>query len=142
MKDNIELLSKIIKTAQVGQIRIRCIMHSTVCISFRNTLESQLKEYKSIEREARAIAAARGWELEFLTPIIKAMLNLGIRTYLYFCKEDNRIASLLIKGSALGMIIKDQNRQNLGHSDVTIATLSQKILDCEISKIQKMRGFL
>jgi len=142
MKESFELLSKIIKEAQVCQIRTRCVMRSTVCLSFKNTLASQLNEYKSIEREARAIAAARGLELEFLTPTIKAITNLGISIYLYFCKEEKRIASLLVKDCVIRMLMKAQNGQNLCHSDVMVATLSQKFLDCELAKIQKMRRFL
>lgn len=142
MTDSIKLLSSIVKTTQMGQIGIRCVMRSAVRPGLKNALKSQLREYSSIEREARSIAASRGWELESLEPAAKVMANVMTRAQLSFRGIDSRIAAMMIQGNTRGMIKSIQNMHHLKQSDVPVAILSQKLLDCETANIQQMQGFL
>ena len=63
MNNGKEILSSVLKTTQMGQVGIRSVLDTTMCPSLRKALESQLREYDSIESEAHAIASQRGWEL-------------------------------------------------------------------------------
>ena len=63
MKQNQELLSAMLKTIQLGQVEIRSVLDTTLGTSLRSALESQLREYDSMEAETYTIALQRGWEL-------------------------------------------------------------------------------
>ena len=52
MKGSKDILSSILKTTQMGQIGIRSILKSPLRSALRTELNSQLREYDAIEREA------------------------------------------------------------------------------------------
>ena len=68
MKQNQELLSAMLKTIQMGQVDIRSVLDTSLGSSLRSTLQTQLREYDSMEAEAYTIALQRGWELPELDP--------------------------------------------------------------------------
>ena len=49
MKNSKEILSSVVKTAQMGQTGIRSVLDTSMRPSLRKALESQLREYESIE---------------------------------------------------------------------------------------------
>ena len=57
MKGSQDILSSILKTAQMGQTGIRSALNVTMRPALRKALESQLQEYDAIEDEAHAIAS-------------------------------------------------------------------------------------
>ena len=61
MKNGKEILSSLLKTTQMGQLGIRSCLNSSMRPGLRKALESQLREYDTIESEAHAIASQRGW---------------------------------------------------------------------------------
>lgn len=142
MKGSKDLLSSILKTTQMGQIGIRCIMNAPIHEGLHSALQSQLNEYDSIEREAHALAQARGWELEELDPAVKGMANLMVRTQLAFCRTDSKAAAMMIYGNTRGMIKGLKNLHQFNHSDARVSLLTQKLIDHESSNIRQMQGYL
>ena len=142
MKSNQQLLSSILKTTQMGQVGIRSILDTTMRPGLRKALESQLREYDSIETEAHAIAAQRGWELSELQPGVKLMADVSSRMKLGFGNTDSKIAGMMIQGNTRGMITGLKNLHQWGNQDSQISTLSQKLLDCETANIRQMQSFL
>ena len=142
MKDSKELLSSILKTTQMGQTGIRAVMPKAVRADLKKELQSQLHQYDSIEREAHAIASARGWELEQLDPAAKMMATMYARTNLTFGPTDSRIAAMMIQGNTRGMIKSLKNQHHSKNHDGRIALLSQTLLDHETANIQKLQGYL
>lgn len=117
-------------------------MKYAVRTGLKKELSSQLSEYDSIEREAHSIAASRGWELKELDPAIKGMTNLMSRANLSFGNVDSKIAAMMIQGNTKGMVKSLKNIHQYNKSDMRVATLSQKLLDCETANIKQMQGFL
>ena len=76
MKNSKEILSSVVKTAQMGQTGIRSVLDTSMRPSLRKALESQLREYDSIETEAHTIASQRGWELKELDPGVRMMTDM------------------------------------------------------------------
>lgn len=142
MTDSIKQLSSIVKTSQIAQVTIHSIIGYAVCPGLKNALKLQLREYHSIERETRSIAAARGWELEFLPLTAKLLASLMIRVQLSSGRVDSKIAAKIIQCNTKGMIKCFQNRHQQNRSDTPVAILSQKLLDCETANIKQMQGFL
>ena len=142
MTDNVKLLSSIIKTTHIAQIRIRCIIDTAVCSELRNILKIQLRKYNSIEREARSVANARGWEFEPVCTTARVNVIIITKIQLLFWGIESRIAAMVIKASTEGIIKCIQNKHSLKQSDASVAILSEKLLDCETANIEKLQGFL
>lgn len=143
MKTNKEILSSILKTAQMGQVGIRSVLEDCIRPGLRNALESQLREYDSLESEANTIAGQRGWELKELEPAAKFLADRMSRMKLNRGDCDSKIAEMMIQGNTKGMVKGLRNLHSYPHDeDDRIATLSQKLIDCETANIRQMRPFL
>ena len=142
MKTDQEMLSSILKTTQMGQVGIRSVMGTAKSPKFRRALESQLKEYDSIEDEAHAIAGTMDWELPELRPGQKMMADMMTRMMLHFGGSDSKIAGMMIQGNTRGMIKGLKNRHQYPRRDSRVDILSQKLLDTETSNIRQMQPFL
>lgn len=142
MKNNKQMLSSILKTTQMGQVGIRCVLNTTMRPGLRKALESQLQEYDSIESEAHHIASCRGWELRELDPAVRFMAGMMTRAKLGHGNTDSKIAGMMIQGNTRGMITGLKNLHQFNTSDGQIGGLCQKLLDCENANIRQMQGFL
>lgn len=142
MKGSKDILSSILKTTQMGQVGIRCVLDTAQQPGLRNALRSQLAEYDAIEDEAHIIASARGWELEELDPAIKGLSSMMSKSMLVFGNVDSKIAAMMIEGNTKGMIKSLKNLHQYHKNDHQISVLSQKLLDCETANIKQMQGFL
>lgn len=142
MKNNKELLSSVLKTTQMGQVGIRSVLDTTMRPGLRKALESQLREYDSIETEAHSIASQRGWEVRELDPAVRFLSDMAVRMKLNGRDTDSKIAGMMIQGNTKGMVkgLKDLHR--FASSDEQIQILSQKLLDCETANIRQMQNFL
>lgn len=142
MKDSKELLSSILSTTQMGQVGIRSVLKASIRPGLRKALESQLQEYDSIEREAQSIAASRGWTLRDIEPAVKGMANMMTKARLAHGNTDSKVAAMMIQGNTRGMIVGLKDLHQSNKPDAQVATLSQKLLDCETANIRQMQGFL
>lgn len=142
MKSNKDVLASILKTTQMGQVGIRAVTNYAVRADLKRALQDQLREYDAIEREANSIAALRGWELKDLDPMAKMMSTMYARTNLSFGNPDSKIAAMMIQGNTRGLIKGLKNIHHAKDTDSRIATVSQKLMDCENANIKQMQGYL
>lgn len=142
MKNSKELLSSVLKTTQMGQVGIRSVLDISMRPGLRKALESQLREYDSIETEAHTIASQRGWELPELDPAVRFMTDAMTRMRLSRGNCDSKIADMMIQGNTKGMIKGLKNLHQFPKLDDQISTISQKLLDCETANIRQMQSFL
>lgn len=142
MKGSKDLLSSVLKTTQMGQIGIRSVLKNPLRANLRSALKSQLHEYDTIEREAHAIASARGWTLEELDPAIKIMTDIMTRTCLAIGDVDSKAASMMMRGNMRGVIKGYRSLHQFNHSDERVSILTQKLIDCEQENIRQMQGYL
>ena len=142
MKGSKDVLSSIIKTAQMGQIGIRSVLNTPVRASLQDALRSQLREYDKIEREALSFASSRGWELKQQSPSVKLMTNMMTTTRLRFGDSSSKAAAMMIQGSTKGIIKGYKNLNQYADGDERVTELAKKLLQCEQSNIQQLQGFL
>ena len=142
MQQNKDLLSSLLKTTQMGQVGIRSVLDTTMTPQLREALESQLREYDSIETEAHTLATQRGWELPELDPAIRFMADMTTRMRLTGRNAESKIAGMMIQGNTRGMIKELKNLHRLRQEDPRLETLTQKLLDCETANIRQMQDFL
>lgn len=142
MKNSKEILSSVLKTAQMGQVGIRSLLDTTMQPALRSALESQLREYDSIETEAHAIASQRGWELRELDPAVRFLSDRMTRMKLVGSNRDSRIADMMIQGNTRGLIQGIRGLHQYPSRDDRVSGISQKLLDCETANIRQMQQFL
>ena len=142
MKTNKDILTSLLKTTQMGQVGIRSVLDTSVHPELKKALESQLREYDSIETEAHAIASQRGWELKELDPAVRMMSDMMTRMKLSGHDVDSKIADMMIQGNTKGMIKSLKDLHRFSGSDEKVRTLSQKLLDCETANIRQMQEYL
>ena len=142
MKNSKEILSSVVKTAQMGQTGIRSVLDTSMRPSLRKALESQLREYDSIETEAHTIASQRGWELKELDPGVRMMTDRMTRMKRHGRNTDSKIADMMIQGNTRGMVKGLKNLHQFPSSDSQVQMVSQKLLDCETANIRQMQGYL
>lgn len=142
MKNSQQILSSVLKTAQMGQIGIRSVLDTRMRPGLRKALEQQLREYDQIETEAHALASQRGWELKDLDPALRMMSNMVTRMKLSAGGSESKIADMMIQGSTKGMIKGLRNMHQFPREDSRISALSQKLLDTENANIRQMQAFL
>ena len=142
MKTNKEILSSILKTTQMGQIGIRCVLDTSIGPNLRQALDSQLREYDLIESEAHSIAAQRGWEVKELDPGIRMMSEMMTRAKLSRGNVESKIAEMMVQGNTKGMIKGLKNIHQFQGQDGPVTALSQKLLDYETANIRQMQSYL
>lgn len=142
MKSSKEILSSVLKTTQMGQVGIRSVLDTSMRPGLRKALESQLREYDSIESEAHLIASQRGWDLRELDPAVRFVADRMTRMKLHRSNSDSKIADMMIQGNTRGMIKGLKNLHQFPDTDAQISILSQKLLDCENANIRQMQTFL
>ena len=142
MKGSKDVLSSVIKTAQMGQIGIRSVLNMPLRASLKDALRSQLREYDKIEKEGLALATERGWELKQQNPAVQHMTNMMTKTRLSFGDISSKAAAMMIQGNTRGIIKGYKNLNQFAASDERITALSRKLLEYEQSNIRQMQGFL
>lgn len=142
MKNSKQLLCSVLKTTQMGQVGIRSVLDTSMRPALRKALQSQLREYDTIESEAHCIASQRGWDLPELDPAVRFLTDRMTRMKLHRANSDSRIADMMIQGNTRGMIKGLKNLHQYPNADAQISILSQKLVDCENANIRQMQTFL
>lgn len=142
MKDDRQMLSSILNTAQIGQISIQKILDTSMRPALRKALQSQLQEYSSIEADAYILASQRGWDLREVQP--GKRVAAGIRTHvkLRHGNSDSAIADMIIQGNTRAMIAGLKDLHQYQQQDSQVSILSQRLLDCQTANIRQMQPFL
>lgn len=142
MKNDQQMLSFILKATQSGQISIRKVLDTSMRPALRKALQSQLREYDSIESDAYALAAQRGWDLHEMQPGKRMVAGIITHMKLRHRNSDSQIADMMIMDNTQGMIQGLKNLHQYQQQDSQVSALSQRLLDCETASIRQMQSFL
>ncbi len=142
MKNDRQMLNSILTTTQIGQLSIQKVLDLSMRPGLRKALQSQLREYDSIESEAHALASQRGWELQEIQPGKRLITGIMTHMKLSHGNSDSKIAGMMIQGNTRGMILGLKNLHQYQQQDAHVSALSQRLLDCETANIRQMQTFL
>ena len=142
MKNSREILTSVLKTTQMGQIGIRSVLDTSMRPGLRKALESQLREYDSIETEAHSIATQRGWDMDELDPSVRLWSNLMTRMKLNGRNTDSKIADMMIQGNTMGVTKSLRVIHDYSMEDERVSDLANKLLETEQNNIEQMKPFL
>ena len=142
MKSSKEILSSLLKTTQMGQLGIRSVLDTDIKPELRQAVESQLREYDAIERQAHSIAQQRNWELPELNPYIRFMTDRMTKMRLSYGDVNSKTAAMMIRGNTSGVIKGLRNLHQFQEQDEAVRNLSKKLLETESANVNQMKQFL
>lgn len=142
MKSNKDILGSALKTAQMGQTGIRSVETLDLRSDLMTALLVQRTEYDNFEKAAQALAKEKGWTLDDLHPMVKAMAKATTRTKLSYGNVNSKIAAMMIQGNTRGMIKGLRNLHACDRVDPEVNALCRNLLKCEKDNIQQMQGYL
>ena len=142
MKTNEDMLSHILKTTQMGQSGIRCVMDYAQNDELRNALKASLQEYDEIEKEALNIAGKHNYNVNELAPVTKKMASMMSKMKLQYGDAQSKIADMMILGNTRGIIKGIRNQHQWEQRDDSVDALTQRLLEYENDNINEMKKFL
>lgn len=142
MKTDQEILSSFLKTTQMGQVGIRCLMNRPLHPQLKAALARQLEEYDALERRGSALCRQRGWQAKPPDPGARLMADMMTRLQLGFGNSDSRAAAMMIRGNMRGVIKGIKNLNHRKGSDPQVEALSRSLIQTEENNIRAMQGFL
>ena len=142
MITDIELLSYIRETAQMGHDAIDTILSYSPCTPLTDALRQQKAEYGELYSSATEMLKARGSDPEPLPMGAKMGLMMSRARNAMSPPSSSKIAEMMITGNTKGAIKSIQHhRQYLG-KDERVTDLSKKLLETEQNNIEQMKPFL
>ena len=143
MNQDQKLLNWIHKNAVMGITTIPQVMRMPQSRAMRSTLDSQLREYRSIAAQSQAYAGRSQSRLQGPGTAERLMTGAMLRLQTAADRSTSRLAEVMIQGSTMGTIQMTRRlHQSTGRSDPELLSLGIRLLRTEESNIQEMKRFL
>lgn len=141
MKDDCALLNHIRQITEMGADGIDSVVEYTDG-SFRQALEQQRAEYRSIHSKADRLLQQHHGEPEDLGAFAKwsGELTSGLKTMMD--SSASNIAQMMIQGNTMGVTKSLKSIKAYQGNDRAVIGLAHKLLDIEQSNIDQMKHFL
>ncbi|MGI6733385.1 MAG: hypothetical protein ACOX4J_04340 [Anaerovoracaceae bacterium] len=142
MNENAELLNYIYQNSQMGIETLDQLMNITEDAEFRQHLQSQYNEYKTINDNAKRMADKFGYEEKGLGAFEKMRTGLMIDMQTMMDKSTSHISEMLMIGSNMGIINAVKNLKKYQNAEPEIRGLMEKLLQLEENNIQELKQYL
>ena len=142
MKDSKDVLGSVLKTAQMGQVGLRCVLEAPIDPALERSLRSQLGVYDRIEEEALGLADCRKWRVQQLNPAVRAWAKTMTQMKLSGGDVDSRAAAMVIRGNTRGLIKGTRNLHSLSQEDAAVTGMARRLLNAEEESTRQLQRFL
>ena len=142
MSDSQVLLESIFRNTQMGVDTIASVRELELDTDITEVLESQSKEYAEINAQAANMLKERGIKEKDVNPMAKAGADFTIALRTLFDKTSGKIAEMMAKGNANGIIAASRNIKRFKDASPEILSLANKLLATERNNFEQMLKFL
>ncbi|MGI6202821.1 MAG: hypothetical protein ACOYID_05380 [Eubacteriales bacterium] len=142
MNGNAALLNFVYQNSEMGVNTIEQLIEIVKDENFRVQLDSQLNEYKDINRAAREKLNENGYDEKGIGTLDKIKTYLMINLQTQNDKSTSHIAEMLIIGSNMGVINAIRNIRKYSAAEPSILALMERLLRFEENNIQELKNFL
>jgi hypothetical protein len=142
MNGNAELLNFVYQNSQMGVETLNQLIGMVEDDTFKQHLESQYDEYKSIHDVSRSLLNKNGYDEKGLGALEKIRTYLMINMQTLTDKTSSHIAEMLIVGSNMGVINAVKNLKKYSNAETEIKGLMERLLKFEENNIQQLKEFL
>lgn len=142
MQQDCEMLNRIRKSTQMGQVGIHAIMKGDINPQFHRALKQQLEEYDEINKQADRLLQEHGGKPENLGLLAKWGNRVATSMKHKVDGSTSKLAEMMVEGNTKGMIKSMQSIRSLGVLDPKVSALSNRLLQTEQANIDQMKQYL
>ena len=142
MDANEEYLNYIYQNAKMGTDTLGQLINIAEDKEFTSTLNSQFREYESIEKKAEEYLKQRNKEEKDISLFQKVSADVMINVKTLTDKSASHIAGMLMQGSTMGVINIIKNNRKYNGADSEIKELGQRLLTLEENNINECKRYI
>ena len=140
--NEIDLLSHIYQTAEMGQDGITSVLRYSPDPSLRQALERQKREYRELQASAGDMLRSRGVQPDGVGAAAKLSSELMSAMKTMVDHSSTKIAEMMIQGSTMGVTKSLRTLRDCRPEDPRVKDLADKLLKTEQANIEEMKTFL
>lgn len=142
MEGNIEFLNYIYQNAEMGKTTISQLIDIAKDQSFKQSLQSQLREYNEIFYMADNMIKQCQEKSKGIGTMTKLKTYIMININTIKDKTASHIAEMMIQGSSMGIVDITKKLKEYNNSEQDIIELGNRLLKFEQQNIEEMKTFL
>lgn len=142
MNQDTKLLQSICKSTEMGRSGIRSVMKSARDPAMQRALSSQLREYDAIHYQADRMLHDRNETARHVSGLALSFSRLSAGMKMARDSSSSAIAGMMIQGNTKGMVNRMRENRTLRALDPKVSSLSNRLLQTELSNIEQMKSFL
>ena len=142
MDMDLEFLNYIYQNAEMGKSTIGQLINIVDNASFKQKLESQLKEYNEIFDIAHNKTEEAKKTSKGIASFTKLTTYLMININTLINKSPSHVAEMIIQGSTMGIIDVTKKLKEYKDANKDITALAQMLLTFEQQNVEEMKKFL
>ena len=142
MNQDTQMLQQICKSTQMGQSGIRAVYEQAREPAMKQALASQLREYDAIHHQADRLLKDRGQTAARISGLVLSASRMGAQMKLAMDGSSSKIAEMMIEGNTKGMVKSMRQNRALHALDPKVSSLSNRLLQTELTNIEQMKPFL
>ena len=140
--NEIDLLSHVYQTAEMGQDGITSVLRYSRDPSLRQALERQKREYRELQASAGDMLRSRGVQPDGVGAAAKLSSELMSAMKTMVDHSSTKIAEMMIQGSTMGVTKSLRTLRDRRPEDPRVKDLADKLLKTEQANIEEMKTFL
>ena len=140
--NEIDLLSHVYQTAEMGQDGITSVLRYSRDPSLRKALERQKREYRELQASAGDMLRSRGVQPDGVGAAAKLSSELMSAMKTMVDHSSTKIAEMMIQGNTMGLTKGLRNLHSYHGKDVRVRELAHKLLATEEANIVQMKPYL
>ena len=142
MNQDTQLLQGICKSTEMGQSGIRSVMKAAKDPAMQRALASQLREYDAIHHQADRLLRDRGEAVRRIPGPVLTFSKMSAGMKMAMDSSSSAIAGMMIEGNTKGMVKSMRQNRTMRALDPKVSSLSNRLLQTELSNIEQMKAFL
>ena len=140
---NVELLNYISKNTEMGKSSIKQLLEVVKHPEFRETVESQYREYDEIYDLAHQALETRHEEAKNVSPMAKISSYIMININNLTDGSESSMAEMMLKGSNSGIVEITKHLNDLGDQvEPDVKQLAERLLKFEKRNVEELKKFL
>ena len=140
--NEIDLLSHVYQTAEMGQDGITSVLRYSRDPSLRKALERQKREYRELQASAGDMLRSRGVQPDGVGAAAKLSSELMSAMKTLVDHSSTKIAEMMIQGSTMGVTKSLRTLRDCRPEEPRVKDLADKLLKTEQANIEEMKTFL
>ncbi|MDD6161153.1 MAG: hypothetical protein PUB51_08520 [Oscillospiraceae bacterium] len=137
-----QLLNHIYQTAEMGGEGIEAVLKYADEPKLVQALNSQLSEYRKMQRSAGEMLRERGEEAKGTNPMAKVSSEMMSAMKTMADHSATKIAEMMIQGNTMGVTKSIRTIRDCTLHDERVRDLANKLLKTEEANIEEMKRFL